>query len=120
MTAFSVGSIDNPTTLTNFVDELRIVGQIERVDLMSLEPEGFPDPPDGRFGQSGLGGHRGPRPKMRTNADAPARDIPSIAAIYPVRISRRRLTLSERWSSTRGDRSSANPIIAVQRTSLHE
>jgi len=44
------------------VGELRIIGQFERVDLMRPEPERFPDPASGRFRQSGLGGHRGPRP----------------------------------------------------------
>src|SRR5215208_2701636 len=48
--------------ITDFVDELRIVGQLEGVELMRLEPERFPDPADRRLGQSGLGGHRGSRP----------------------------------------------------------
>src|SRR3954465_7019154 len=51
-----------PDDIADLVDALRIVGQFEGVDLMWLEPEGLPDPPDGRFRQSRLGDHRGPRP----------------------------------------------------------
>ena len=37
-------------------------GLLEGVDLMRLEPEGLPDPADGRFRQPSLGGHRCSRP----------------------------------------------------------
>jgi hypothetical protein len=42
--------------IADLVDELRVGGQLEGVDLVGLEVERPPDPADRRFRQAGLGG----------------------------------------------------------------
>ena len=48
--------------IADFVDELRIIADLEGVDQVRFEPERLPDPAHRGLRQSGLFGHRRPRP----------------------------------------------------------
>lgn len=51
--------------IDDLVNELRIGGQLETIGQMWLQLELAPDPPDRRFREPGLLGHRRSRPVRR-------------------------------------------------------
>ena len=54
-----------PDDVAHLVDELRIRGELERLDLMRLQPERPPDPADRALAHPGRGRHRARRPVRR-------------------------------------------------------
>ena len=54
-----------PDHVVDLVDEVRVGGELERLDPVRLEAEGAPDPRDRGLRQAGLSGHRPRRPVRR-------------------------------------------------------
>ena len=65
-----------PDNVAHFLDELRIRGQLERIEPMRLQAERLPDPGDRRLGETGHLGQAARRPlrRVRRGAFERARD----------------------------------------------